>query len=713
MSNLGTLTLDLVAKTGGFTGPLDKAERKSRDTSRKIAKHQKEVRSSLAATLKPLAGYTAGFLSVAGVVSFTKNSLQAADAIGKVAATAGVTTDTIQEMRHAASLNGIAFGDLDNGMQQFNKRIGEARAGTGSLYTYLMKTDEALLHQVKSAKSTDEALDLVFKSMENVASSSDRSALSVAAFGRSGQRLAIMADTYSKLRKEARDLGLIIDEELIRNAEEANDKMDTMSRIISTQLTASFIELAPTIIEVTGLLTSATMAISRFFKVGNTKGPDRFDLLSGELESLQVALKDAEESGVDSFVTITKSGDVFTNTIGSARAQIKILKDELSKLPSAEVESVGSTTDGTAEVPSDDSWSKFGEILKKTSDHNKQRLEIIKDSNKAMAEERDRQLQEDIARDENYRSLVQQADMAQLNNIKDSTERELAIHEYKYEKLRDIYEEGSQELAEIERAAAADRVSILEENTYWESYLESLENNMSDMDSIVGDSLSKWSSEFGDFFADAILDSENLGESFKKLGMGMVRTMISSIGQMIAQWVTYKITTFAIDKATKAAAAPGLVANAQAASLQAGLNAYASAAAIPLIGFAIAPGAMAAAIATTQPVAAAVSSLAVAGMAHDGMDSIPETGTWLLEKGERVLTSQTSKRLDNTLNRIQSDTVSGVGSNGFSGGSSVKKEPHYHYHSDGPTFLNRAQFKDAARMLMSEIEHESTRKGAV
>ena len=33
-------------------------------------------------------------------------------------------------------------------------------------------------------------------------------------------------------------------------------------------------------------------------------------------------------------------------------------------------------------------------------------------------------------------------------------------------------------------------------------------------------------------------------------------------------------------------------------------------------------------------------------MAHDGIDSVPKTGTWLLEKGERVLTSETSKKLD-------------------------------------------------------------------
>ena len=46
--------------------------------------------------------------------------------------------------------------------------------------------------------------------------------------------------------------------------------------------------------------------------------------------------------------------------------------------------------------------------------------------------------------------------------------------------------------------------------------------------------------------------------------------------------------------------------------------------------------------------------MAMAGMAHDGIDSVPQTGTWLLQKGERVTTAETSAKLDKTLSSIQS-----------------------------------------------------------
>ncbi|WP_272579650.1 phage tail tape measure protein [Providencia sp. PROV266] len=44
------------------------------------------------------------------------------------------------------------------------------------------------------------------------------------------------------------------------------------------------------------------------------------------------------------------------------------------------------------------------------------------------------------------------------------------------------------------------------------------------------------------------------------------------------------------------------------------------------------------------------------GMAHSGIDRVPETGTWLLEKGERVMTQDTSARLDKLLAEFSSGT---------------------------------------------------------
>ncbi|NWK64116.1 hypothetical protein HYI12_16530 [Acinetobacter sp. SwsAc3] len=52
---------------------------------------------------------------------------------------------------------------------------------------------------------------------------------------------------------------------------------------------------------------------------------------------------------------------------------------------------------------------------------------------------------------------------------------------------------------------------------------------------------------------------------------------------------------------------------------------------------------------------AAVSALSPVGMAHNGIDSIPKEGTWLLDGGERVLNPNQNKDLTNYLSQAQSN----------------------------------------------------------
>ncbi|MCL8343263.1 phage tail tape measure protein, partial [Pseudomonas mosselii] len=115
---------------------------------------------------------------------------------------------------------------------------------------------------------------------------------------------------------------------------------------------------------------------------------------------------------------------------------------------------------------------------------------------------------------------------------------------------------------------------------------------------------------------------------------------------------------------TQSTAGMGMVANAQSMSFQAQLNAYAATAAIPLVGPAMAPAAAAAAAIATAPMVAGVASTALMGMAHDGIDSIPREGTWLLDGGERVLNPNQNRDLTQYL-RNANDAGGGLGGGGI------------------------------------------------
>lgn len=199
---------------------------------------------------------------------------------------------------------------------------------------------------------------------------------------------------------------------------------------------------------------------------------------------------------------------------------------------------------------------------------------------------------------------------------------------------------------------------LLEVNgSYWERYLAAAERSFSNFDNMAGNSLENFSARFGSEFESMIFDAKTLEESIASLAEGMARSVVSALGEMAAQWLAYQAVQMIVGKSTQAAAATTLSFNAMASQQLAAINAFASTAAIPVVGPAMAPAAATAAIAATSPMVAAVSSLALAGMAHDGIDSIPKEGTWLLDKGERVVDRRTNEDLKDFL----SDSGKGKG----------------------------------------------------
>lgn len=202
-----------------------------------------------AAKMKLLAvGITAATTAI-GYMS--KKTLDSADATAKLADSLGYNIKLMQEYSYAAGLSGVSQGTLNSSMLAFTKRLGEARAGTGALVTYLKKADKALLAQLISTTDVNKALNIFMTALGNVKSSTDRAALASAAFSRAGVAMTVMVkggiESFKAMQKEAHDLGLILGIELFRNAEVLNDSMSKVSQVIRILFTKAVLTLAPEI----------------------------------------------------------------------------------------------------------------------------------------------------------------------------------------------------------------------------------------------------------------------------------------------------------------------------------------------------------------------------------------------------------------------------------------------------------------------------------
>ncbi|MCY1304389.1 hypothetical protein D9M70_541390 [compost metagenome] len=140
---------------------------------------------------------------------------------------------------------------------------------------------------------------------------------------------------------------------------------------------------------------------------------------------------------------------------------------------------------------------------------------------------------------------------------------------------------------------------------------------------------------------------------------------------MTAQWLVAQAIQLIFGKTTQTSAAAAMSANAQATALQAGLAAFASTAAIPIVGPALAPGAMAAALGIAEPMAAAVGTIALSGAAgfrdggYTGNGGVNDVAGVVHGKefvfdaastariGVDNLEAMRSGKLDRTLDRVQ------------------------------------------------------------
>ena len=145
--------------------------------------------------------------------------------------------------------------------------------------------------------------------------------------------------------------------------------------------------------------------------------------------------------------------------------------------------------------------------------------------------------------------------------------------------------------------------------SFWDNWLAAAQHNLTSFDELSAFTIESFSNQMGNALESVVFDSESLGDAFKGVMQGMARSVVNALGQMAAQWLAYKLVQLAIGKSTAVAGAAGLALNAQAQSLMAGLNAFASTAAIPVVGPPAAPAAMGAALAVTQPIAASISAL--------------------------------------------------------------------------------------------------------
>lgn len=154
-----------------------------------------------------VAGVLAKVAMIGGVVGVAVAGLfklvDGFDDLGDKAESMGVSVDFLASMRYAAERSGASVEQLDSGLKGFTTSLGQARAGTGRMASFLGKVSPALLTQLKAAKSNGEAFDVLATAMAKIEDPAKRAALAQKTLGDAS--LAPLLAKGGKGIKELRD----------------------------------------------------------------------------------------------------------------------------------------------------------------------------------------------------------------------------------------------------------------------------------------------------------------------------------------------------------------------------------------------------------------------------------------------------------------------------------------------------------------------------
>jgi hypothetical protein len=284
--------------------------------------------------IRTLGGALIGAATVGGLGALIDRSISAADAIGKTADKIGVGVEALQELRFAAKASGVEQQTLDMALQRFTRRAAEAAQGTGEAKDALAQMGIALRDQRGNLRRSEDLLAGVADAFARIEDPAERVRLAFKLFDSEGVALVNLlrggSGALDEMRERAQDLGIVLDEHLVRDAERARTELDMLSQVISANLTRAALEAAPVIADLSSWLADvagkAGVAWERLFDAPEDKSLRtlryELDLASSSIEKLEGRIQELRESPTLGFTT-------FIDTAQINALQKKI--DELSR----------------------------------------------------------------------------------------------------------------------------------------------------------------------------------------------------------------------------------------------------------------------------------------------------------------------------------------------------------------------------------------------
>lgn len=740
--SLGTLTIDLIAKVGGFVQGMDKAERASQKWRDQVKKDAKEISTSIIAIGAAAATAAVG-IGAAGL-AIVKNTAQQVTEADRWAKSLKMSTQDLLSWQYAAEQAGLTGDNIADIFKDINDKVGDAVLNKSGEAAQALDT-LGLSAQKLAQQSPDKQLLAISSALQKIPTQAGKTNILESLGNDLSKMLPLFDNNNEKLKQFlqlSKDFGVAPPQEDIDNLVKVNQffqdietsasglKMEIASGLAKVDLSPlqdgldSIHDLFtdPAILQ--GLSDLVGEAISLAGVVGRIAGGlgaiasytrSRVGAVSGNYDS-------ADEKNIEQRIEfLNKRGNQSKeqkDELDFLNKRLQFLRTIKSSLTPEEVEKGANgltslLSDMGIQPPKGDDYKlgKGESNQKVTTKSNptenafKSRLldlqkqaALIETTGKKNAEVTELEKVNFDITSGNLKKLSE----AQKNQLRDaakfldSKKEELRLNQENakvaeyvsgLERQNKLIKQGydsefiGRYSGDRERSRMRERNSIQQEyegsrddllkqyqsgdisKSLYDAETEALQDALNKRLEIQNDYYKQQDELQNDYSAGLISGFATQATAAMDLYSTMQQVgaqTFSSMTDMIIAWAeTGKLNAqdFAATFIQSVGAAMLQYAAAQVA--MAALNAFTQWIGVPYVGPAVAPAQAIAAAAAAGVFMTAIGS-ALHGQAHDGIDSVPETGTWLLQKGERVTTAKTSAKLDATLDRVANQSTGGA-----------------------------------------------------
>lgn len=243
--SLGTLTLDLIANTGGFREGMTQAERAAEKANQKIRKETAQTIDTVGKW-----GAAAGAAAAAVTVALGAVVLQGVENVAQqndLAESLGITNRELTALSRAADLSGVSSDELSVAMKKLNKTIGDAQGGSKSAADALGAL--GLTADKLAQMPMDQRFSAIAKAVSGLATQTERAAAVQDIMGKSAQSLLPMlqdgGETIAQAARQTKEWGLALSELDVSNIAEADDRMSDLGATIGALKNNLAAEFAP------------------------------------------------------------------------------------------------------------------------------------------------------------------------------------------------------------------------------------------------------------------------------------------------------------------------------------------------------------------------------------------------------------------------------------------------------------------------------------